>query len=117
MTHRRVDGFFYGLFMDVDVLRRHDVFADNPRRAFLDGFALRLGDRATLVPARGERVYGMVLSLTHADLGSLYGAPGLAASTSRAARAQAGRRVAVDSLDHRRSPTGAQALESRPPTA
>ncbi|MEM6988368.1 MAG: hypothetical protein AAF499_17775, partial [Pseudomonadota bacterium] len=77
MTNRRVDGFFYGLFMDVDVLRRQDVVADNPRRAFLDGFALRLGDRATLVPACGERVYGMVLALCHADLDGLYGAPGL----------------------------------------
>jgi len=77
MPDRRVDGFFYGLFMDSDVLRESRVVAANPRRAYLDGYGLRIGRRATLVPAPGARAYGMVFALTHDELDRLYGAPGL----------------------------------------
>jgi hypothetical protein len=74
---RRVDGFFYGLFMDSDILRGSRVAAVNPRRAYVEGFELRIGERATLVPAAGARAYGMVLALSHDDLDALYTAPGL----------------------------------------
>jgi len=77
MTERRVDGFFYGLFMDADILRESDIVPENPRRAFANGFALRIGRRATLVPADGARAYGMVFALSHDALDRLYGAPGL----------------------------------------
>ena len=73
----RVDGFFYGLFMDVGLLEASGVMAENPRKAYVDGYSLRIGDRATLVPAKGGRAYGMVLALTHGELDLLYGAPGL----------------------------------------
>lgn len=77
MTDRRVDGFFYGLFMDRDLLRESQVLATRPRQAYVDDFALRIGRRATLVPAPGARAYGMVLALTHHELNMLYTAPGL----------------------------------------
>lgn len=77
MTVRRVDGFFYGLFMDVRVLREAGVEPSNPRRAFVADFALRIGRRATLVPSVGARAYGMLIGLTHAELDRLYDAPGL----------------------------------------
>ena len=77
MTSRRIDGFFYGLFMDPKILRESQVVADRPRRAYVDGYALRIGTRATLVPASGARVYGMIYALTHDELERLYGAPGL----------------------------------------
>jgi hypothetical protein len=77
MTDRRIDGFFYGLFMDSDVLRESQVVAVNPRRAYVDGYALRIGRRATLVPACGARAYGIVFALTHDELARLYSAPGL----------------------------------------
>ena len=77
MTDRRIDGFFYGLFMDSDVLRESQAVAVNPRRAYVDGYALRIGRRATLVPAVGARAYGMVIALTHDELDRLYAAPGL----------------------------------------
>ncbi len=77
MSSRRVDGFFYGLFMDVGLLEASGVTAENPRKAYVDGYSLRIGDRATLVPAEGGRAYGMVLALTHGELDLLYGAPGL----------------------------------------
>lgn len=77
MNDRRIDGFFYGLFMDVGTLRNSGVVPVNPRRAYVDGFALRIGNRATLIPSGGARAYGMLIALTHAELERLYGAPGL----------------------------------------
>lgn len=74
---RQVDGFFYGLFMDEALLREAGTRPSNPRRAQVSGFALRIGERATLVPVPGARAYGMVIALAHAELDRLYGAPGL----------------------------------------
>jgi hypothetical protein len=79
VSARRVDAFFYGLFMDADLLRGSGVAPTNARRARVDGYALRVGQRAILVPtAAGRHAYGMLMSLTHAELDRLYGAPGLA---------------------------------------
>lgn len=51
MSDRRLDVFFYGLFMEVAVLRKIGLTPVNPRRAYVEGFALRIGQRATLVPS------------------------------------------------------------------
>jgi hypothetical protein len=77
MSDRRVDVFFYGLFMDVDILKESLVTPVKPRQAYVDGYGLRIGGRATLVPSQGARSYGMVFELTHNDLGRLYSLPGL----------------------------------------
>ena len=72
-----VDVFFYGLFMDEELLRGKGITPMNSRPARLDGFGLRIGKRATLVAAKVERSYGMVMGLTPRDLEILYSAPGL----------------------------------------
>ena len=77
MSDRRVDGFFYGLYMDAEILREAGVAPQNPRRAYVEGFTLRIGQRATLLPSPGARAYGMLYALTHAELERLYTAPGL----------------------------------------
>ncbi|WP_223670547.1 gamma-glutamylcyclotransferase family protein [Kangiella shandongensis] len=77
MTERCIDIFFYGLFMDRDILRERQVMAVNPRRAYVDDYALCIGKRAMLVPSTDSRVYGMVFALTHCELDKLYSAPGL----------------------------------------
>jgi|SRR5215470_1246388 len=77
MIDRRVDGFFYGLYMDLDVIREAGVTPKNPRRAYVDNFTLRIGQRATLLPSAGARAYGVLYALTHAELERLYTAPGL----------------------------------------
>jgi hypothetical protein len=74
---RSIAVFFYGLFMDEEVVRGKGIIPMNPRPARLDGFGLRIGKRATLVAAKGERSYGMVMGLTQRDLEILYSAPGL----------------------------------------
>ena len=77
MSDRRIEAFFYGLFMDSDILRESNVAPFNPRRAYVDDFALRIGQRATLLPLAGARAYGMLIALTHSELEQLYTAPGL----------------------------------------
>lgn len=77
MSPRQIDGFFYGLFMDAEVLRQVGTKPSNFRRAWVEGFELRIGQRATLVPAPGARACGMLIALTHAELERLYSAPGL----------------------------------------
>lgn len=77
MTARHVDVFFYGLFMDGAVLRDLEARPVNPRRGYVEGFALRIGRKAMLVPSPGVRAYGMIFGLTHQELGRLYAEPGL----------------------------------------
>ena len=57
MSERRIEAFFYGLYMDLDVFREAGVAPLAPRKAYVDGFALRIGRRATLLPSSGARAY------------------------------------------------------------
>ena len=75
MTPRRVTVFFYGLFMDADVLRARGVEPRDIRLASVPEFALRVGRRATLVPVAGERAHGVVMELMHDDIDRLYDDP------------------------------------------
>jgi len=72
-----IDIFFYGLFMDIALLQSQGVKPQNPRRAYVDGYELRIGQRASIVPAAGQRVYGMLVALTHPEIALLYSPPGL----------------------------------------
>jgi hypothetical protein len=76
---RRVEVFFYGLFMDADALREKGFHPADARQASVADLALHLGERATLVPERGGCVHGMVMSLAHAELDRLYAEPSVAA--------------------------------------
>ncbi|MFT5113469.1 MAG: hypothetical protein ACI8P9_002800 [Parasphingorhabdus sp.] len=69
--------FFYGLFMDADLLREKDLNPCQTRLAFVDGFGLRIGDRATLARSNQERSYGTIIQLQHSELDQLYGVDGL----------------------------------------
>ena len=77
MTNGRVDCFFYGLFMDTEVLREAGVAPLAPRRAYAQDYDLRIGRRATLIRAPGHRAYGMIFGLSEHELERLYSAPGL----------------------------------------
>jgi Gamma-glutamyl cyclotransferase, AIG2-like len=72
MMERRVDVFFYGLFMDADALRSKGLHPYDVRQARVDGMALRLGDRATLVPDAAASVHGVLMGLSHSELDRLY---------------------------------------------
>jgi AIG2 family protein len=65
--------------MDEDILRSKGLSPKRAELAFVDGVALRIGQRAALVPAPGGRVHGVVMSLTLAELDSLYSEPSVQA--------------------------------------
>ena len=69
---KRLDVFFYGLFMDEALLKEKGVNPKNRRLAAVENFKLMIGERATLVPASGETVHGVLFSLTQAEIDSLY---------------------------------------------
>jgi hypothetical protein len=75
MLTRRADVFFYGLFMDLELLRAKGLEPEGAELAWVDGLALRIGQRAALVPEPGGRVHGLVTSLTLSDLVRLYSEP------------------------------------------
>ena len=76
---RRVDVFFYGLFMDESLLRAQGLEPQGVERATVEGFALQIGQRATLVPSADRTVQGVMFSLTLAELNKLYSDPSVAA--------------------------------------
>ena len=69
---RRIDVFFYGLFMDESLLLAKGIKPQHRRLASLENFRLVIGERATLVPSAGETVHGVIFSLSHEELDSLY---------------------------------------------
>lgn len=75
MSARRITAFFYGLFMDEQLLRAKGVDPKNARRASAPGFALRIGNRATLVGDDASTAYGVVMDLTHDEIDRLYSEP------------------------------------------
>jgi hypothetical protein len=72
MSSRRIEVFFYGLFMDADFLRGKGADPINIRAACVPGFALRIGQRATLLRIPDARVYGILMELTHVEIEQLY---------------------------------------------
>ena len=64
--------FFYGLFMDEDLLKEKGLNPESPRLAQVIGYGLRIGERATLEKSAGERAYGCVIELGEAELDHLY---------------------------------------------
>jgi hypothetical protein len=85
---RKIDVFFYGLFMDEELLRSKGVSPENLRSASVTGFQLRIGDRATLVPSASGRVHGLIASLSHAELEQLYAEPNVSAYRPEAVLAE-----------------------------
>ena len=69
--------FFYGLFMDKDLLLEKGLNPHNIKPAYLNGYQLRIGKRATLVPFKGACSYGIVMELDNSELQNLYGSDGV----------------------------------------
>lgn len=69
--------FFYGLFMDEDLLRGKGFHPSNGRVAYARSYGLRIGEKATLVKSASENSYGIVMELSNEELDSLYSAPGV----------------------------------------
>ena len=72
MLPRRIEVFFYGLFMDADLLRTKGAEPANIRQACAPGFKLRIGQRATLLRSPDSYAYGILMELTHDEIERLY---------------------------------------------
>ena len=62
---RKVKVFFYGSFINRDVLARVDYYPDKMEMARLDGFDIVLRPLATLIPSGHGCVYGVLATATH----------------------------------------------------
>ncbi len=69
---RRIDVFFYGLFMDEALLREKGLNPLNRRAASVEDFRLVIGARAALVPHAGAAAHGLLYTLTRGEVAALY---------------------------------------------
>ena len=76
---RLLDVFFYGLYMDEEILKSKNVNPRNKRAAIAPGYQLRVGKMATLLRDNNAQAFGMVYSQTHDAFTSLYDVSGLSA--------------------------------------
>ncbi|MEP5612046.1 MAG: gamma-glutamylcyclotransferase family protein [Cyclobacteriaceae bacterium] len=64
--------FFYGLFMDGDILLKNGITPSNPRKGYLHNYALKIGNRASLIPCKDDKAYGIVMTVDNDAIHSLY---------------------------------------------
>ena len=64
--------FFYGLFMDVQMLEDKGLEPEQVHMAYLDNFKLKIGNRASLVPFKGKRSYGLLVTANENRIKDLY---------------------------------------------
>ncbi len=64
--------FFYGLFMDESLLATKGLEPSEVSMCFVDGYGLRIGERATLVRRPDSRAYGVMMDIAPGDVEELY---------------------------------------------
>ena len=73
-----VSVFFYGLFMDTTLLAARNIKVRNPVIGSVQGYTLRIGARASLVPQQSGQAYGLLIDIERGDLRDLYADPSVA---------------------------------------
>ena len=71
-TETKVKVFFYGSYINLDVLREADLVPDRIEVARLPGFDLAIAPRANLIASDRHTVYGILTAATHRELERLY---------------------------------------------
>jgi hypothetical protein len=72
MAEPKVWTFFYGSFINLDVLKQVDYVPERYDVAKLSGFDIRIRPLANLVRSDKHSVYGIVATATHEELRRLY---------------------------------------------
>ena len=67
-----MDVFFYGLFMDKNILVKNRANPSQPRMGYLNNHTLKIGNRASLIPANNEKAYGIIMTLKDDEVDKLY---------------------------------------------
>ncbi len=70
--HHPVNVFFYGSYMNFDVLAEAGIRERSFRLAHLSGYRLRISPFANLVSDNSADTYGILTQLTHKELDRLY---------------------------------------------
>ena len=73
MSEKRVQIFFYGLYMDFDVLRKYGDIPEVWEVAKLRGYDFRIASWGYLTSSDRDSVYGTLVGVTHEELERLYG--------------------------------------------
>ncbi len=71
----KTTAFFYGLFMDPDILRDQGLSPSAPIVAKLPDYSFVLGQRASMIPKDGAECWGTIMQLDLAELDRLYSEP------------------------------------------
>jgi hypothetical protein len=72
MSEPAVATFFYGSYINLDVLRGVDLVPERVEVARLAGYDLSIRPLANLVPSGEHTVYGIIVPATHDELERLY---------------------------------------------
>ena len=64
--------------MDVSILKKNGIKPSNPRRGYLNDYALKIGNRASLIPCKNEKSYGIVMTVDRDAVHKLYTEPSVA---------------------------------------
>lgn len=72
-SSKTVNVFFYGSFINRDVLARVDYRPEHTNVAHLNGFDIALRPLATVIHSDSSCVYGVLAKATHVELERLYG--------------------------------------------
>ena len=72
MNTSQVAVFFYGLFMDQSLLSSKGISPSRATMGYIEGYGLRIGSRATLVPDEDNRAYGILMTIGAEDVETLY---------------------------------------------
>lgn len=72
MAVREIWTFFYGSYMNFDVLKEVDLMPERWEVAKLYGFDIRIQPRANLIRSDQHCVYGIIAAATHEELQRLY---------------------------------------------
>lgn len=79
LSDRLHEVFFYGLYMDEEILKNKGVEPRNRKVGVAQGYKLRIGNMATLLRVKNSEAYGLVYSLTQEEIEKLYAGSGLTA--------------------------------------
>ncbi len=72
MNKPKVDVFFYGSYINLNVLKEVNIIPDQIIIAKLSGYDIQIAPRANLVKSEKDCVYGILTKASHEELQRLY---------------------------------------------
>ena len=67
-----IDAFFYGLYMDRELLEKMGMVPLEVKKARLEGYQIDFRGKVKLVPRHDQAVWGTIIKLSQSDLAKMY---------------------------------------------